>query len=117
MKIDRLDAAIVAFEDEQSELTLGERISILREALMINAFEVLKRVKKYGQSSPLSDDEMYKQEQCAKQFKQIEAMYNSQLRQNKLTGKSNDKVGKEFMDAIREMKSSVGEIVRKTGNE
>ena len=46
MKIDRLDAAIVAFEDEQSELTLGERISILREALMINAFEVLKRVKK-----------------------------------------------------------------------
>lgn len=108
--MDKLDVAIAAFEDESSDLTLGERVSILRDALMWNAFNTLKRIKKHGTKSPISEDEEYKQIECMKHFREIEKMYTSTVKMNKLTGKSEDKMNDEFMQAVRNMKSTMGDI-------
>lgn len=110
--MDKLDIAIAAFEDESSDLTLGERVSILRDALMWNAFHTLKRIKKHGTKSPISEDEEYKQIECMKHFREIEKMYTSTVKMNKLLNKSEDKVNDDFLKAIKEMKGSMGTIVR-----
>ncbi len=110
--MDRLDKAIEAFEDESSSLTLGDRVSLLRQALMWNAFEAIQTIKKHGKKSPISEDEEYKQVECMKQFKDIEKMYTSQLRANKISGKAEGKMDDDFLKAIRDMKSSVGTIIR-----
>jgi len=47
-----------------------------------------------------------------KYFKDIERMYTSEVRNNKLSGKSNDIMNKEFLTKIKEMKGSIGDIVR-----
>lgn len=110
--MDKLDLAIAAFEDENEKITLGERVSILRDALMWNAFHALKRVKKHGKKSPISEEEEFKQIECMKHFKEIEKMYTSKVKMDKLMGKSDDKVNDEFLKALREMKSSLQPIVR-----
>lgn len=111
MSKDRLDIAIEQFEDESLDLTLGERVSILRQALTLNAFEALKRVKKHGSKSVISEEEEYKQVECMKHFKVIEQMYACEIKMSKLTGKTSDRMTSEFMDAIKKMKGSVGEII------
>ena len=109
----RLDKAIRDFEDENSDLTMGERISNLRTALSWAAFERIKTIHKLGTKAEESIEEDYKQTECQKKFKIIDQMYNSQLKQNKLTGKANeDGMGEEFLRKIKEQKSSIGDIVR-----
>lgn len=111
--MDKLDLAIAAFEDESSDLTLGERVSILRDALMWNAFHALKRIKKLGTKSPISAEEEFKQIECMKHFKEIEKMYTSTVKMNKLMGKSDDKMNNDFLKVVKEMKSTMGEIERR----
>lgn len=115
--MDRLDRAIAEFEDETSDLTLGERVSALRLALIYNAFDAIQKIKKHGKKSPISEEEEYRQIECMKHFKDIEKMYVSQARADKLMGRSDDKINTEFLKAIRGMKSSLQPIVRslKTG--
>ena len=111
--MDRLDRAIRDFEDESLDLTMGERISILRSALQWAAFERLKRIQKLGKKAPESEELDFKQIECQKQYKIIDQMYMSQLRQNKLSGKAfEDGLGKDFLRKIKEEKGSMGEIVR-----
>ena len=110
--MDRLDRAIAEFEDETSTLTIGERVSLLRMALFWNSFDAIKKIKKYGKKHPISEDEDYKQIECMRQFKDIEKMYYSEVKTNKLLGKNEGKVNDDFLKAIRSMKSSIGAIVR-----
>ncbi len=111
MSKDRLDIAIEQFEDESLDLTLGERVSILRQALTLNAFEALKRVKKHGSRSVISEEEEYKQVECMKHFKVIENMYACEIKMSKLTGKTADRMNNDFLNAIKEMKSSIGPVI------
>lgn len=109
----KLDKAMQDFEDENSDLTLGERISNLRTALSWSAFERMKRIHKFGTKAEESIEEEFKQVECQKMFKIIENMYNSQMKQNKLMGKaSEDGMGKEFLKKIKQENSSIGDIVR-----
>lgn len=109
--MDRLDEAIAHFADETLDLTLGERISLLRDALMWNAYQALARIKKHGTKNPLSEEEEYKQEECMKHFKIMEKMYESQIKANKMSGKTQESMKMEFMNQIKEIKSSIGDII------
>lgn len=109
---DKLDEAIAAFEDETLELTLGERISGLRQALLWNSYHAIKRIKRFGTKHPISEEEDYKQVECMRHFKDIEKMYTSEVKANKLLGKSDDAMNNDFLKKIKEMKSSIGDIVR-----
>lgn len=106
----RLDKAIADFEDESLDISLGERVSRLRSALMYNAYEALKRVgKSEDKNRPFDEDDHLSR---MKYFKDIEKMYISEIKMNKLLGKSEDQVNKEFLKRIKEEKSSMGDIVR-----
>lgn len=111
--MNRLDRAIKDFEDETLDLTMGERISNLRTALTWAAYERIKRIHKVGIKSKQGADLDFKQVETQKQFKLIEQMYYSQLRQNKLLGKAQDEgMDKDWLKKIKELKGSMGEIVR-----
>lgn len=111
--MNRLDRAIQDFEDENSDLTLGERISNLRTALTWAAFERMKKIHQLGTKAEQSAEEDYKQTECQKKFKTIEHMYNSQMKQNKLMGKSQEAdLDKEWIRKLKESDSSLGSIVR-----
>lgn len=110
--MNRLDRAIEDFEDETLDLSLGERISNLRSALTWAAFERIKRIHKLGKKSEESEDLDFKQTECQKQFKIIDQMYNSQLRQNKMLGKAQDEgMDKEWLKKVKES-TTLGSIVR-----
>lgn len=109
---DKLDIAIAEFEDENSDIPFEQRLSNLRTALMWNAFEAIKRVKRYGTKSPLSEEEEYKQVECMKQFKMMEAMYNSELRMAKSTGKRSEDIDRDYLKKIHSMKDTIAPIVR-----
>jgi len=113
MSDNRLDIAIQNFENPESELSLGERISELRDALTWAAFDRLKRIQKHGTKATISEEEEFKQIEGQKMFKQIEALYYSQLKQNKLLGKKDEEgMGKDFLKRIREQQGTMGSIVR-----
>ena len=112
--MDRLDKAIAAFEDENSDLSLGERLSNLRLALQWAAFNKLKRIHSKGSKTEDEDsDELdFKQEECTKQFKIMEQMYYSQLKQNKASGKADDDMmDKDWIKTVKEA-NTLGSIVR-----
>lgn len=111
--MDILNKAIAAFSDENSDLKLGDRISILRSALSEVAFERLKAIAEYGPNSKEADDLEIKNSECMKLFKIIEQMYYSQMKQNKMTGKSADEgMGSDFLKKIKNEKGAIGDIVR-----
>lgn len=110
--MNRLDRAIRDFEDENSELSLGERISAIREALMWNAHEAMKRINQFGKKDPISEEEDYKQTECMRWFKELEKLYNSQIKMNKILGKKENSIDQDFIHKIKGMKGSIGEIVR-----
>ena len=111
---DKLDQAITAFEDEESDIPFSTRFSNLRRALMWNAFDKLKDIKKNGTKSQISEENTFIQEECMKQFSLIEKMYNSELRAAKLEGKKQTDVDKDWLKKIKETTSTIGEIVRRT---
>ena len=106
-----LDRAISQFEDESLDLSMGERISILRNALMWDAYHKLKKIgKAKAKGEKIEEDQDHIDRM--KYFKDIEKMYISELKMNKITGKANDNMDKEFLKRIKEEKGSIGEIVR-----
>ena len=109
--MNRLDKAIEDFEDENSTLTLGERIAGLGEALMWNSFESIKMVNKHGSKSEINEEEEYKQEKCMKLFKELEKMYLSKLKSNKIEGKSDDNLHREWIQKMKQSQGSLGSIV------
>lgn len=119
--IDKLDRAIAEFEDEDSELPFSERFSNLRKALMWNAFETIKRVKKNGLKDPVSDEDLYIQDQCSKQFRIMEKAYESELKMARSAGRKPEDIDIDYMKKIKEMKSTLSPIVRnmneKTGTD
>lgn len=110
--MDRLDHAIAQFEDETLPLSLGDRVSLLRNALLLNAFQTIQRIKKHGTKNPVSEEEEYKQVECMKHFKIIESMYNSEVKANKAAGKTGEALTLDFMKQIKEMKGSIGDIIQ-----
>lgn len=112
--MDRLDKAIAEFEDEASEVPFSERFSNLRKALMWNAFETIKKVKKNGLKDPVSDEDLYIQDQCSKQFRIMEKAYESELKMARNTGKKPEDVDAAYLQKIIKMKSTIGDIVRET---
>lgn len=111
MAKDRLDIALEQFEDETLDLSLGERMAILRDAMMWHAFKTILKVKKHGSKDPVSEDEHYKQEECMRQFSLMEKMYAAQVKNDKLLGKSQETSKSEFLKKVKSMKSSVGDII------
>jgi hypothetical protein len=112
MPATKLDKAIAIFEDETSDLSLGERVMQLGQALSWMAFERLKKINREGTKAKELAENEYKQIECQAQYKIIHSMYLAQVKMNKLTGKGEDRMNNDFLKAIKEMKSSVGSIVR-----
>lgn len=114
--MNRLSQAIADFEDESLELSLGERMSRLREAIMFESFEKLKRSacrrSKTKAEIKADAEEEVRHLEITKWFKELEKMYTLQLRMNKLTGKTDDIMDKDFLIKVKETKSSIGDIVR-----
>ena len=109
--MNRLDKAIQDFEDKNSDLTLADRISGLREALMWNAFDGIKLISKEGAKSEISEETESKQKKCMELFKILEKMYISGLKSNKIEGKSDDSMDKEWIQKMKQSQSSLGSIV------
>lgn len=111
--MDKLDIAIAAFEDEESKLSYGERVMNLNAALSWLAFKRLKRVHKEGVKAKQLEDDEYKMVESQAMYKIIYNLYLAQVKQNKLTGKSEDKMNDDFLKAIKDMKGSMGAIERR----
>ena len=107
----RLDKAIAEFEDETLDLSMGDRIAGLRNALMWDAYHNLKKIGKSVEKKAEEEKHIDHIERM-KYFKEMEKMYVSELKMNKVLGKSNDNMDKEFLKRIKEEKSSIGDIVR-----
>jgi hypothetical protein len=112
--MDKLDNAIAAFEDENSELPFSERFSMLRWAWLDNAFDTMKFIKKKGIKNPVSEDATYIQEQGIKQFSLMEKMYNMELKAGEKKGKKQEDIDTDWLKEIKKSKSSIGDIVRVT---
>lgn len=108
---DRLDLAIDAFFDEEDHKSFGEKFEDLRDALMLNSILTIKKIKKYGKKSPISEDEEYKHEECMKQFKHFEKLYLSQMKVSKAGGKTQEEFDAHWLKNIKNQKSSIGNIV------
>lgn len=106
-----LDLAIEEFYNEDSDLSLGEKMSNLRNAYMRTALQAMKRINRFGTKSPISAEEQYKQEEGMKQFKLFERMFESELKANKLQGKPSEDMDKHWLKEIRKSRSSLGNIV------
>jgi hypothetical protein len=110
--MDKLDNAIAAFEDENSELPFSERFSMLRWAWLDNAFDTMKFIKKKGIKDPVSENARYIQEEGIKQFSLMEKMYNMELKAGEKSSKNQDDVDAEWLNRIKRSPSSMGSIVR-----
>jgi hypothetical protein len=111
---DKLDKAIAAFEDENSEKPFSERFSLMRWGWMYNAYETMKYIKKNGAKNPISDNKRYIQEEGIRQFGIMEKMYNSELKAGEKKGKKQEDIDTEWLKEVKKMKSSIGDIVRTT---
>ncbi len=110
--MNRLDKAIRDFEDETLDLSLGDRISLLRDALQWAAYDRLKMIHEYGSKSPEAAEMEFKQVECLKQFNIIDKMYRAQLQQNKMLGKAQEEgMDKEWLKYVKNS-NSLGSIVR-----
>ena len=107
----RLEKAIQEFEDSDSDLTLADRIAGLREALMWNAFDEIKLINKEGVKREGSEEAEEKQKKCMESFKILEKMYLSGLKSNKIEGKSDDTLDREFIQKMKQSQGSLGSIV------
>jgi hypothetical protein len=108
---DRLDIAIDNFFDENSDLPLSQRMNELRNAFMWNAGRLLKKI---GKKEKVSEPEEYSHLEGMKFLAQMEKVYSSQLRAAKAEGKTTDQMDKEWLKEIKETKSTIGNIVRRT---
>lgn len=111
---DKLDAAIEVFQNEDLDLNLGERVCLLRDALLWNAFTMMQRAKKQGTKGKVSEEDEFKHMECMRLFKDIEKMYYSEIKMNKASGKASEASGSDFMQRIKKQKSSIGDIVVST---
>lgn len=109
---DKLDKAIAAYEDENSELTVSERFSMLRWGFVDNAYSTIKYIKKHGIKNPISENKKYIQEEAIKQFSIMEKMYNSELKAAEKSGKKQVDVDMEWLKKIKEGESTMGNVVR-----
>lgn len=111
-KPDQLDLALEEFSNEYSAMTFGEKFANLRNALMWNTINMMRRIKKHGIKSPLSAEEKYKQEEAMKQFRLLERMYDSEKKAAKADGKNADEeIDKNWLRDIKNSKSTIGSIV------
>ncbi len=109
---DKLDLAIEEFYNEESGLTISEKISNLRNAYMWTSLNTMKRIKQFGTKSPISAEEEYKQTEGVKQFKIFEKMYESELKSAKLQGKKTEDLDTNWLKDIKNAKSTIGSIIR-----
>lgn len=109
---DKLDNAIAAFEDENSDTPFSERFSQMRWGWLDNAYDTMKYIKKNGIKNPISENKRYIQEEGIKQFSIMEKMYNLELKAGEKKGKKQEDIESEWMKEVRKMKSSMGSIVR-----
>ena len=110
--MDKLDKALAAFNDENSDMPFSERFSMLRRAWMDNAFETIVYIKKNGAKNPVSEDKRYIQEEGIKQFSLMEKMYNAELKAAERSGKKQVDVDMEWLKKIKEGESTMGNVVR-----
>lgn len=110
---DPLDISIDSVEMD-SDLSFEERFDDLGQALIANAFKVIKRIKKSGTNDPLSAEEIYIQEQSMKQFKVIERVYMTLKKANRIAGKPNADFDAQLrLKMVKDNHtSSLGSIVR-----
>lgn len=109
--LDKLDLAILAFNDEDSDLSLSERFSMMRRAWMNNAFETMMFIKVNGSKNPISEDKKYIQEEGIKQFGIMEKMYNMELKAGEKSGKKQEDVDQDWLKRIRDSKSTIANVV------
>lgn len=114
MKMDKLDRAIAAFEDPESDEPFSERINALRKGWTDNAFETMKFIKANGLKNPVSEDKAYIQIEGIKQFRIMEKMYEAELRLAARTGRTKDDIDADWLKKIKESPSTLGDIVRRT---
>lgn len=105
----RLGKAIAAFEDENSKDTIADRLGGLRDALMWEGFDFLKKT---DSQKGIKEDDEARYLQCMKYFKEMEKMYQSKVKMDKLAGKKATETDKEFLSYIKEMKDTVGDVIQ-----
>lgn len=110
--MDRLDQAVSDFEDENSETSLSERISNLRHALMWESFSQLKNSIS-GKVTPDSEQKEIRHVTCMKYFFDIEKLYLSDIKANKVLGKTTESLDSDFLERIKGQKGgALSEVVQ-----
>lgn len=109
--LDKLDVALASFFEDDG-IPFSSKFSNLRQAIMWNALETMKKIKEYGLRSKVSEEEEYKQVEILKQFKILEKIYKDEVKANKSVGKSEEELGREWLQRVRES-DNIGKIVVK----
>lgn len=106
--------AISEFENEESKVPFSERVSNIRNALIWGSFTGIKMTQKYGANNPEREKQMEKHAEYMRYFAEIEKLYASELRANRISGKTNDSgMNSAFLKKIKSQNNStVGSVVR-----
>lgn len=107
--------AINEFENENSKTPFSEKLSNIRNALIWGSFTGIKMTQKYGANNMEREKQMEKHSEYMRYFAEIEKMYASELRANKISGRNNEAgMNSAFLKRIKNMtQSTVGSVVRK----
>lgn len=97
-------------ESEDSTLTLEERFDVLAQSLIMNAWEIIKRIRKKGERA--DPDEEYRQNESLRQFKIISGVYASLKKNNRISDKPNEHFDEQLLQKIKAKKGSIGDIIR-----
>ena len=111
--MNRLEKAIEDFSNDESTEGLGARIEEIRNAIMWQNLDYMKRSVK---GKPVSEEDQEKLDNIQKWFSGIEKLYANGRKMSKLKGESINKMDIDFLDEIKKMKNAAGEVVRQTGD-
>jgi hypothetical protein len=106
--IDRLLAEI---EDDASGLSLEERFDKLLQQLLAVQFVIIERQRKTGK--PVEEHEQIWINDSMKFMKNIEKLFSMAKKYNRISTKPNANFEQQTISTIKELKSSLGDIVRK----
>lgn len=106
----QLTTAMEMFEDDSLNLSMFERLNLLRQAFFIYKSNYLKKLAQGGNDISKSEKELVKEGE--KVLKSLEQLHNAQMKANKVAGKRLDASDDDWIKKLNERADHLGSIVR-----
>lgn len=106
-----LQNALDDIENEMSSMTVEQRFDSLCQQMIAFAFYIIDRHRRLGE--PIHEHEQQWQKAAMEELKMIERVFAMAKKNNRIYPKPNEQFDEQLIAKIKEMKSTVGDIVRK----